>query len=129
MYARQFDRHITDIPFKFISGCMLGEHEESLKDFGEGGLCFRARGWLVPGTDMRISIPLSKYPCRTSGKVIWCRKADRGQYEMGIKFEETVNPLALNEITRIEHYKEDYFKTKGQRVTGNEAARKIGAVA
>jgi hypothetical protein len=128
MRMRQFDRYHTGIPFRFISGNMLGEHEKSLKDMGQGGLCFRANGCLTSGTRIQVSIPFAEHPCRATGKIIWCHRSDKGQYELGIEFSDTMDQSILEEIDRIEDYKNNLYKEKGQRVTSEEAARLMGLI-
>jgi hypothetical protein len=128
MHIRQFERHTTDIPFKFKLNSMIGEHEHNLKDISQGGLCFRAGGWIPPGTGLCICIPFAKEPCRLSGRVAWCHKATQGQYEIGIQFEQIMELLALWEIDQIEVYKKSYGELCGQRLTSEEAGRKIGAI-
>jgi len=127
MRIRQFERHPTDIPFKFKLNSMIGEHEHILKDISQGGLCFRALGGIPPGTSMCICIPFSQDPCRLSGKIAWCRKAEQGQYEMGIKFEQNMQTSALQQIDLIEVYKKNYGQECGHRLTSEDAGRKIGA--
>ena len=127
MRIRQFERHPTDIPFKFKLNSMIGEHEHILKDISQGGLCFRALGGIHPGTSMCICIPFSQDPCRLSGKIAWCRKAEQGQYEMGIKFEQNMQTSALQQIDLIEVYKKNYGQECGHRLTSEDAGRKIGA--
>jgi len=128
MYTRQFERHATDIPFKFKLKSMIGEHEHILKDISQGGLCFRAWGWVAPGTDLCLCIPFAKDPCRLSGKIAWCHKAEQGQYEVGIQFEQILEMPALRQIDQIEVYKKNYGEACGHRLTSEDAGRKIGAI-
>ncbi|MCB1868279.1 MAG: PilZ domain-containing protein [Gammaproteobacteria bacterium] len=128
MHIRQFERHPTDIPFKFKLDSMIGEHEHILKDISQGGLRFRAHGGISPGTSMCICIPFAKDPCRLNGKIAWCRKAEQGQYEMGIKFERYMEASALQQIDQIEIYKRSYGQACGHRLTSEDAGRRIGAI-
>jgi len=128
MHIRQFDRHPTDIPFKFKLNSMIGEHEHTLKDISQGGLCFRAHGGISPGTGMCICIPFARDPCRLSGKIAWCRKTNQGLYEMGIAFSQTMEAPALQQIDRIEVYRKSYGQACGHRITSEDAGRLIGAI-
>ena len=125
MQLRQFERRTTDIPIRFKLQCMIGEHEHILKDISRGGLCFRAGGWISPGTAIRICIPFSSEPCQLAGSVAWCRKGEKGQYETGIAFDTALDPTALRLVEQIESYKNSHCD--GQRLTSEEAARIIGA--
>ncbi|MCP4285297.1 MAG: PilZ domain-containing protein [Gammaproteobacteria bacterium] len=127
MRIRQFKRHTTDIPFKFKLNSMIGEHEHILKDISQGGLRFRAGGWISPGTDLCICIPFTKEPCRLSGKIAWCHKAEQGQFEMGIEFDRTMKIPVLQQIDQIEVYKKNLGQACGRRMTSEEAGRELGA--
>ena len=128
MHIRQFVRHTTYIPFNFKLNNTIGEHEHILKEISQGVLCFRAHGGISPGTGMCICIPFAKDPCRLTGKIAWCRKADHGQYEMGIEFERIMDAPALRQIDQIEIYKKNYGEACGHRLTSQDAGRKIGAI-
>ncbi|MCB1758240.1 MAG: PilZ domain-containing protein [Gammaproteobacteria bacterium] len=125
MQLRQFERRSTDIPIRFKLQNMVGEHEHTLKNVSRGGLCFRACGWVSPGIDIQICIPFSDKPCNLGGRVAWCRKAEMGQYETGIIFNQELSQTALRLIDQIEYFKKT--QCKGQRLTSEEAARIIGA--
>ena len=128
MHIRQFERHTTDIPFKFKLNSMIGEHQHMLKDISQGGLCFRAGGWIRPGTGICICIPFAKEPCRLSGRIAWCHAVEHGQYEMGIEFEQTMDLPALWQIDQIEVYKKSHGQVCGHRLTGEDAGREMGAI-
>ena len=128
MLPRKFTRYPTDIPTKFTSENMMGEHQVCLLDAGRGGLCLRGAGWIKPGTVINICIPFSDDPCRTSGQIAWCRPGDRGLYLMGVKFESIVNQSSIEEIMLIERFKEKQCREKGIKMTSETAAKEIGAI-
>ena len=129
MQPRKYTRYPTDIPIKFVSGNMIGEHQVCLLDAGRGGLCLRGAGWIEPGTHINICIPFSDAPCETSGKIVWCHPGDKGRYLMGIKFEEVVNQSSIEEIMLIERFREKQCEEKGLVMTSEEAAKRLGAMA
>ena len=100
MYTRNFTRYPTDISVKFTMEGMIGEHHAQLKNAGGGGLCFEAHGRIQPGTNLRICIPFSDEPCRTRGKLAWCRKDRNGYYLMGVKFIQSLSETAINKLER-----------------------------
>ena len=108
---------------------MVGEHQVCLKDAGRGGICMAGAGWIRPGTVINICIPFSDEPCRTSGKIVWCHQAEKGNYLMGIKFEKAVKQSWIEEINLIERFKDKQCAEKGIRMTSAEAGREIGVIA
>ncbi|MCP5416307.1 MAG: PilZ domain-containing protein [Chromatiaceae bacterium] len=128
MRTRQFVRQTTNIPFKFKLKSMIGEHEHQLKNISQGGLCFRGCGWIEPGTELCLCIPFAKDPCHLNGKIAWCHIADQSQYEIGIQFEESLEIPALQQIDQIELYKRLLDQGCGERVTSEDAGRRIGAI-
>ena len=128
MYPRRYTRYSTDIPIRFSSGNMIGEHQVCLKDAGRGGLCLRVGGWIKPGTKIDVCIPFSDAPCKTSGTIVWCQPGTRGCYFMGIAFENIVNQSSIEEIILIERFKTKQCKEKGIRMTSETAAKEIGLI-
>ncbi len=128
MQPRKYTRFPTDIPIKFSSGNMIGEHQVCLQNAGRGGLCLRGAGWLEPGTIINICIPFSDEPCKTSGRIAWCQPGQRGRYLVGIQFEDVVNQSAIEEITLIERFKDKQCEERGIRMTSEEAAKELGVI-
>jgi len=128
MLPRKYTRFPTDIPIKFTTGNMIGEHQVCLLDAGRGGLCLRGPGWIRPGTKIDICIPFSDAPCRTSGRIIWCQPGNKGLYLMGVEFESIVNQSSIEEITLIERFKHKQSEERGIMMTGETAARELGAM-
>lgn len=127
MQPRKFTRYTTDIPIKFSARLMIGEHQVCLKDASRGGVCMAGSGWIRPGTNINICIPFSDEPCRTSGKIIWCHQGEKGNYLMGIVFDQVVKQSWIEEINLIERFKDKQCEIKGTRMTSEEAAKELGA--
>ncbi|MEN8177275.1 MAG: PilZ domain-containing protein [Pseudomonadota bacterium] len=128
MQSRKYTRYPTDIPIKFTSGNMIGEHQVCLQDAGRGGLCLRGAGWIEPGTNINICIPFSDAPCKTSGTIIWSHPGEKGDFLMGIEFQDIVNQSSIEEIILIERFKNKQCVERGIRMTSEEAAKELGAI-
>ena len=126
MQPRKYTRYPTDIPIKFSSANMIGEHQVCLQNAARGGLCLRGAGWIEPGTMINICIPFTDEPCKTSGKIAWCYPGDKGTYMLGIEFKDVVKQSAIEEIMLIERFKDKQCEEKGIRITSEEAAKVLG---
>lgn len=98
MQARKFTRYPTDTSISFAIDNMIGEHKLYLKDAGQGGLCFNARGCIKLGTHLDIKILSSEQVMKTKGKITWCHPSDNGQCQLGIEFEDQ---LTLSTIEKM----------------------------
>lgn len=97
MQARKFIRYPADTSIFFEIDNIIGEHQLYLKDAGQGGLCFNARGCIRCGTRVNVKIPFSSDSDAAAGKIAWCHPLDNGQCQLGIKFEKK---LALSAIEK-----------------------------
>ena len=102
MHARKFTRYPTDTSVTFVIDSIMGEHQLYLKDAGQGGLCFNARGCIKPGTHLDIKIPLNDKGFDTVGKITWCQPLETGQCQVGIEFDESLT-LSIIEKMALRH--------------------------
>lgn len=121
---RRYIRHPSDIPIHYDLSQERGRGEEYLKDVGGGGLCFRARIRLSPGTEVHLEIPARHPAFEAEGVVAWCRYAGGG-FEIGVRFPEGATEYALRmveQICHIEQYRRDIRAREGRWLTSEAAA-------
>jgi Tfp pilus assembly protein PilZ len=124
MTMRSFIRHPSDIPIDFQLEELVTEGSDYLKNISHGGLAFRSKIELKPGTVIRVKIPLVRPVFQASGKVTWC-KPEAGQYEIGIQFldkHDVFRARMVEQICHIEQYKREVLEKEGRTLTGEEAA-------
>lgn len=121
---RSFIRHPSDVPIDFQLAELVTEGTDFLKNVSHGGLAFNAKIALVPGTTIRIKIPLIQPIFQAIGKVTWCHPENH-EFEIGIQFlDENDNFRArmVEQICHIEQYKQEALEKEGRHITGEQAA-------
>ncbi len=121
---RQFIRHPSDIPIEYNLGDVVAHTREYLKDISQGGLCFRSKLCIAPGTIIHIQIPIREPVFEADGIVVWCRKAN-GHYEVGISLRDAHTEFGVRmveQVCHIEHYKKHVLEREGRTLSGEEAA-------
>ena len=120
---RQYIRHPSDIPIQIELESVVASRTEYLKDISAGGLCFRSRIPLEPGTQIHIRIPLVRPIFECTGTVVWCHERD-DHCDIGVKFnpgEPLFRLRMVEQICHIEHYKREAEK-QGRKLTCEQAA-------
>lgn len=121
---RRYIRHPSELPIRYRLGGAPGERALGLKDFGRGGLCFKAEQAVPAGSAIAIEIPVKEPPFRADGVVAWCREGD--VCEVGVCFsgDDTLFTLRMVEqICYIEHYRRQVWENQGRRLSSESAAR------
>jgi Tfp pilus assembly protein PilZ len=122
---RHFIRHPSDVPIEYsVVGRPRGGHNR-LKNISSGGLCFRTRKRIKPGSDVAVRIPVTKPPFEAKGVVVWCNTLSSGS-EVGIQFENGPTTFVLRmveQVCHIEHYRNEILQREGRRLSSEEAAR------
>jgi hypothetical protein len=122
--VRQYIRHPSDIPITLKAVDRRAPKAKNLKDIGGGGLCFRAQGYVEPGNDVRISIPVREPAFEATGIVVWCRRTNE-HFDVGLKFDSTTTDFAVRmveQVCQVEHYKNQILENEGRKLSGDEAA-------
>jgi hypothetical protein len=122
---RQFIRHQSDVPIDFkLCGTDLS-NQEVLKNYSEGGLCFISDTRVEPDAEILVTIPVADHGFQTTASVVWCKSLN-GSYEVGIRFMDAAAEHAvrmLEQIYRIENFKQEKLVNEGCSMNGEEAAR------
>ncbi len=112
-------------PQNFAEAEIKRHGQERLNDIGSGGLSFRAKQRVRPGTSIFIRIPSIESSFEAKGRVKWCRK-NGDDYDVGVCFstdEEAYRTRMVEQICHIEHYKRLVFEREGRKLSGEEAAQ------
>lgn len=121
---RQYLRHPTDIPLNYRLTEQRASRQELLRNIGGGGLCFRTRDSIQPGTVLHLTITLHGPSFDADGTVVWCRRTS-SRYEVGVRFHDEETQFAVRMVEQacqIEHYKRKVLDKEGRRLSGEEAA-------
>jgi Tfp pilus assembly protein PilZ len=120
---RRFIRHPTAIPISYRLSEVAVSSNDYLDNLSAGGLCFKSRQALEPGTQILIEIPFVKPLFSVSGHVAWCRpKGD--MFEIGVRFETTTlsSVRIVEQICYIEEYRRRVRRREGRELNSEEAA-------
>lgn len=120
---RQFMRHPSDMPISFRRRLDPGL-STGLIDLGQGGLSFHSERPFEPGDELEISIPVLDDESHFQGWVAWSRERADG-YDIGVSFysaEETQRVRMVEQLCRIEAYRQDVKAAEGRNLSSEEAA-------
>lgn len=121
---RQYLRHPTDIPLRYILADQSWGGRELMRNVGHGGLCFSNCDPLAIGTVLHISIALHGLPFEADGVVVWCHE-DLDGYEIGVRFRDEETEFAVRMVEQachIERYKHEVLEREGRHLSGEQAA-------
>lgn len=79
----------------------------------------------MPGQTLRLSIDIDDPAFEIDGQVVWCR-AQADQYLIGICFhtdQDAYSVRMVEQLCRIEEYRETVQRTQGRTLSRDEAAR------
>ena len=123
---RMYIRHPFDVTMHYLVEEAISdeyEHERTLKDLSEGGLCFQSPDPVRVGSRIHINIPVEDPAFEAEGVVAWCRKSDH--YEIGVQFDSNHIEYNLRMVEQACYIKQ-YLKQQeklGRLLTTNEAAQ------
>ncbi len=121
---RKYIRHPSDIPIEFDIEGLAAHDAEYLNDISFGGLSFRAKSRVKPGTVIVIKISFVEPEFEARAQVKWCRKRER-HYDVGVSFidpDDAFRTRMVEQICHIEHYKKEILEKEGRKLTGEDAA-------
>lgn len=121
---RRYIRHPSDIPIAYYAEKSKEHFRESLKNISTGGVAFRSREYIQPGSSIVVYIPVMQSPLKIPGLVVWCHKK-KTHYAVGLKFvdqESEFRMRMVEQVCHIEHYKKEILKKEGRLLSGDEAA-------
>ena len=123
--SREFIRHPTDIPVRWSLGEIVPPGGEHLRNISEGGLAFESHREIPVGATIEIQIPVVRPEVSIHGEVVWCRPAEDGRFEVGVRFTDAGQHFKMRmveQVCHIEHYKIEVLEKEGRRLTSEEAA-------
>ncbi len=122
---RKFIRHpesmpIEVLPLDQVCECLPPRHL-SLK---AGGLAFRSRQPLQPGTMVHIRIPGVPNEFESDAKVVWCHKhqEDMALAVEFLKFDDAYKARMVEQACHIADYRRAVGEREGRSLTIQEAA-------
>lgn len=121
---RRYIRHPSDIPITYNLGEKVEHTTEQLMNICEGGLCFRSRSFIAPGTAIRLKIPVRRPAFEANGIVVRCNGTE-GHYDVGVAFCDVETEFGIRmveQICHIEHYRAEVRQREGRTITGQQAA-------
>jgi hypothetical protein len=122
--SRLFIRHPSDIPIEIQLENTDAPKSGPMENISIGGLAFASRFPFERGALIKIKIRLMKPVFEAKGKVMWCNVSG-GRFDIGIAFVEandTFRIRMVEQICRIEHYRNEIQLREGRILNGMEAA-------
>ena len=125
---RNHNRHNAGIPIDIV-------HENKkykfvLLNVSMGGVACKGEKQLDIHTEVQLHIPQLRPDYTVQGRIVWCKQVrelgDIDLYELGIEHCGEKNKAQLKmveQISNIEHYRNEVKITEGRILTGEEAAR------
>jgi len=98
--------------------------KKTLGNVSTGGLAFSSKIPYEQQALLKIRITIVNPVFEAAGRVVWCRKAF-GNFDIGIEFVEAKDSFKIRmveQICRIEHYKNEIQAKEGRALSGREAA-------
>ncbi|HKK15977.1 MAG TPA: PilZ domain-containing protein [Gammaproteobacteria bacterium] len=125
---RQSVRYLADIPV------LIHQQGEDyacvIMNVSLGGIACKGETALPVGSLVSVSFPLLKPVYIAEGEVVWCREIhdtnDTALFELGIENRGARDHARLRmveQISHIEHYRNEVKLSEGRVLTGEEAAR------
>jgi hypothetical protein len=102
---RKYLRHPAEVPIEYKASGQSEGNEDQIKDISFGGLCFRTRHYIEPGTLLTLRFPTINSDIELRGRVVWCRQ-EKYWEEVGVEF------LDENEAYRARTVEEICFNSK-----------------
>lgn len=123
---RQYIRHPSDIPIEVQLDEVAVDEKDYLTDISFGGLSFKAKTRVSPGSFIKIRIPLVNPKFEVQAKVAWCRRSREGElFNVGVVFmhsDEAYETRMVEQVCHIEHYKREILEKEGREISSEEAA-------
>ena len=125
---RQFVRYHADIPvsLQFEST----QHEFMLQNVSLGGMACIGETEIPKGSTVTVNFDLLRPEYVSEEKVIWCRPFNdedgRQIYELGLEHlgeRDRSRLVMVEQISHIEHYRNEIKLSEGRDLSGAEAAR------
>ena len=121
---RQYLRHPSDIPIAYRVDAVAASGTDHLRNVSPGGLCFKSRSDITPGSSIHVEIPIAEPVFEADGIVVWCRSSN-GDFEVGVRFDGVDTDYSVRmveQVCHIEHYRRETLRSEGRVLTGEEAA-------
>jgi len=122
---RKYIRHPSDIPIEIISRRAGKDSEKILSNISFGGLCFKSGIAFEKGDVVKIKITNVRPPFEAEGRVMWCSAGGPGEFDVGVEFTgegDAFRARMVEQVCRIEKYRQDALKLEGRSLTGSQAA-------
>jgi len=120
---RSFIRHPTDMPIEVLADG-ASQTDQSLRNVGHGGLCFRYAREIPVGAVMRVRIAVTRPAFEAEVRVAWCLPEGE-TYQVGVEFlerDDLFRARMVEQLCRIEDYRRDLRKNRGRHLSSQEAA-------
>ena len=123
---RQFVRYRADIPVSLQYENML--YEFKLQNVSLGGIACIGEQEIPQGTVVTVNFDLLRPVYISEEKVVWCRpiEDEDGLYEIGLEHmgeRDRSRLIMVEQISHIEHYRNEIKLSEGRDLSGSEAAR------
>ena len=125
---RNHIRHNAGIPIDIIHD--NNKYQFVLLNVSMGGIACKGDKQFDVHTEVQIHIPQLRPDYTAHGIIVWCKKvqdlSEHGLYELGIEHcgeRDEAQLRMVEQVSNIEHYRNEIKITEGRTLTGDEAAR------
>lgn len=120
---REYIRHNAGIPVVIINDNK--EFQFHLLNVSLGGLACKGEQKFEINTSVSIRIPNLASEYSAQGRIAWCKKVE-DLFEIGIEHtgeKDKARLLMVEQISHIEHYRNETMLSEGRELSGEEAAK------
>lgn len=125
---RNHIRHNAGVPLEIIHN--NNRYEFILLNVSMGGIACKGDKKFEVHTEVQIHIPQIRPAYMAPGRIVWCKNMqelpEHGLFELGIEHcgaKDQAQLRMVEQISNIEHYRNEIKITEGRTLTGEEAAR------
>ena len=125
---REHIRHHAGVPIYIVHNG--SEYCFHLMNVSLGGLACKGEEVFTVDSEVTIRIPYLQPEYKAPGRIAWCKKAD-DFYELGIEHtgeKDKSRLIMVEQISHIEHYRNEVMITEGRNLTGEEAAKEWNSI-
>ena len=125
---REHIRHHAGIPVYIIHND--SEFRFHLLNVSLGGIACKGEESFSVDSIVNIRIPYLNPEYEASGRIAWCKKTN-DIYELGIEHtgeKDKARLLMVEQISHIEHYRNEVMLSEDRELTGEEAAREWNSI-
>lgn len=113
MERRRYIRHPAEISVEYSVSGAQEKMSDLTQDISFGGIRFRGRSYIEPGTVLNLKFPTIHAGYEVGGRVVWC-KQKKDHVEIGVEFldeNEAYRAQLIEEISHLKSRQQEAFES------------------